>query len=237
MKKRRYITIFALFTLMFISLFNIRVNAKEVLKSEEAVHLNGDVVGSIYLYDDYTMVFNYMYRLSNVEITICKENLCDEVEPQIKPNQNYIDKLPVEFSLAQYLVQEDVDVKYVIKAKGDFKPTQNATFSIETLLNETVTIKKEYISGDDVGKDEFDKSVNKVQEVFNKWVIPCIYMLLAVVLVVKAILLCIDLVKYSDNPSVRKEKLMAFIYLFVGLLVVAIINSTIGFITGLFKFD
>ena len=59
-------------------------------------------------------------------------------------------------------------------------------------------------------------------------------MVLAATLIIKAIILAVDVVKYADNRSVRAEKIRAFTYLGVGLLMVAIVNTAVGFITGLF---
>ena len=57
------------------------------------------------------------------------------------------------------------------------------------------------------------------------------------IILVKGILLCIDIVKYSDKPNVRKEKLRAFLYLVAVILSIGLLNTCFGLITGLFWFS
>ena len=77
-------------------------------------------------------------------------------------------------------------------------------------------------------------SLEKVIEVCNTWVIPGLYVILALTLVIKGVLLSIDIVKHSDNQEVRREKIKAFTFLAVALLCVAGLNTGVGFLTGLF---
>ena len=81
---------------------------------------------------------------------------------------------------------------------------------------------------------QFNDSLEKVSEVVYKRVIPGIYIVLALILVVKLVLLSIDIVKYADHPEIRKEKFKGFVYVFVGLLAVGLVNASVGFITGLY---
>lgn len=216
---------------LLVVIFPVRVEAKEPLKTEKAVSLSGEEVGSIILYDDYTIVFEHLYRVNNIEITVCKKDFCDGVEPQIVSTNTYINQEIVEFSLNDLLVREE-NVSYVIKATGHFKPTSGAITSITTTLNHVIELSDESTSDDKSNK--ILMSLDNVKAFCNQWIIPIIYIVLAVTFVIKAILLCIDLIKYSDNHEVRSEKLRAFIYLFVALLVIALINSSVGYITGLF---
>jgi hypothetical protein len=235
MRNRNIIKLFIAFIAIFLVFSSNKVEANEKLTSTNATDIAGNVVGSITLYDDYTVSFTYVYRVKDIEITVCKKGNCDNAEPQISYNVSYTNGELANFSISEYLVSESKQVTYTVIASGDFKTSETSTSQNKVTLTTNIIVKAKASEDDTSSGDAlYDNSVNKVQKVFNEWVIPGIYLVLAVTLVVKAILLSIDLIKYSDNSIVRKEKIRAFTYLFIALLAIAIINSSIGFITGLF---
>lgn len=236
MKKNKIVNLLFLICSLFIVFTNTKVNAASVLETAIAPGKNPSLpdAGKIILHDDYTITFDYEYRVKDIKIWICADSQCLNGDAQIEPNQTYMGNTSVEFDLNQYLIKKDTTVEYKVKAVGDFKYQESdATGSLATLIYQ-IEIKGNV--KDVYGKDEdvFDNSQDALS-VVNHWIIPGIYVVLAIVFVIKSILLCMDLIRYSDHPDVRKEKIRGFIYIFVGLLVVFLINSTVGVITGLFS--
>lgn len=234
MKKIKYLMGCILTFICAFTLFNItRVEAKSPISSTIAPGINpGDMdLGSIILYDDYTIVFNYRSRLKNVDIQVCQFNACNSVEEV--ENKIYVSGDALEFNLNNYIKKSYTQTKeYVIKASGTFYSVDNVNRTSIANLETTLTVS---------GTDEYENSSNEPLEssqkaiaFMNQFVIPLLYMILAATLIIKAILLALDLVKHADNREVRAEKIRAFTYLGVGLLMVGIVNTCVGFITGLF---
>ena len=70
------------FICSFIFVFPSVIEAKTPVSSAIAPGLNpGDEdLGSIILYDDYTIIFNYKSRLKEVEIKVCNYAYCNTVQ-------------------------------------------------------------------------------------------------------------------------------------------------------------
>ena len=189
--------------------------------------------GSITLYSDNKLVFAYGYRVKDIKIWVCEESLCNIDHPTILPNQTYLGNSIIEFDLSGYLIKDaNRDIDYKITATANFKRLETDQNDSSATLNYIITIKAESSSS---GRDEDVFSSSEKALLFvNTWIIPGIYVILAAVFIVKAILLTIDLIRYSDNSMVRSEKLKGFGYLFIGLFAVFIVNSCAGYITGLF---
>ena len=236
MKKMKFIKYVFIFIFAFSFISSSLVSAAQDLEVAVAPgFLPGEPdSGSITLTDDYKLTFTYGYRVKDIKIWVCEEELCNIDEPTIFPNQTYLGNSSIEFDLNRYLVKEEGrDVEYKITASANFKRLETQQTDSSATLNYIVTIKGSS-SSDGRDEDVFNNSEKALQFV-NTWILPGIYVVLAVIFVVKGILLCIDLIRYSDYREVRHEKLKAFAYMFIGLLAVAIINSTIGVITGLFS--
>lgn len=229
----KYLFIF-IFALSFLNSTTVRA-ASELEVAVAPGFLPGEPdSGSITLTDDYKLTFTYGYRVKDIKIWVCEEELCNVDEPTIFPNQTYLGNSSIEFDLNKYLVKDDNrSIEYKITANANFKRTETQQTDSSATLNYIVTIGANSSGGtrDDDVFDNWEKAIIFI----NAWIIPGIYITLAVIFVVKGILLAIDLIKYSDNREVRREKLRGFAYMFVGLLVVAIVNSTVGIITGLFN--
>ena len=237
MKKRRliYSLLVCFFACLFIFDNSNAVSAKEALKITEApnIYPGGDPAGKIAFYDDYKIVFEYGYRVRNIQIWVCEKNTCNIDEPTIKPNQNYVNESQVEFDLSDYLKgRDDEIVTYEISASASFKYKENDYNESLAMLKYDLTINPLNMD-DGYDKDVF-KNSEKAINFIKTWAVPIIYIVTAIVFIVKAILLSIDLVRYSDNREVRHEKIRGFTFLFIGLLAVSIINTSVGFIVGLF---
>lgn len=236
MKRKKIIIIIIAMVLSFLLPSNI-VEAKEMIDDAFGQNYLGEDVAFIRFYDDYTIEFVYKYSVSNIEIKVCQSNLCDETQPQEIITTAYKNEAPYQtmgvqtFDLNKYLTN---NASYVVKASASFKSFEDSTSVLVLSMSEEISIEVEEEDTNDRDR-EFRKSVERVYRVCNTWVIPGIYMVLAVVLIVKGIFLAIDVVKYSDNSSVRKEKLKAFVYLGLVLLFVAALNTLAGIITGLFE--
>lgn len=236
MKRMKFIKYLSIFIFAFTFICSSYVSAAQELEVAVAPgFLPGEPdSGSITLTDDYKLTFTYGYRVKDIKIWVCEEALCNVDNPTIFPNQTYLGNSSIEFDLNQYLVKEEGrDIEYKITASANFKRLETQQNDSSATLNYIITVKGS-TSGDGRDEDVFNNS-KKALEFVNTWILPGIYVALAVIFVVKGILLAIDLVKYSDHREVRNEKLKGFVYMFVGLLVVAIINSTVGVITGLFN--
>ena len=235
MKKHFWITLLS-FIVIFVFASFTRVSAREILAHEQMEHPSThDIVAEITLYDDYIVEYDYKTtQLTNVKIKVCKSNVCEDTAYQIEPQQTFMNGQEANFDVSEYLVKEENKIKYKIIASGDFKTSDSGSW-VGIILEHEVTISGSNETTDNMDEEDFDESLVKVKKVFNTWIIPGIYIILGIVIVVKGILLAIDIVKYSDNPEIRKRKLHATIYLLLALLFVAIINTGIGFMTGLFE--
>ena len=236
MIRKRSLLVFIFFLGLFVLASFSCVKAKEILKQEVTeTQRDGLPVGKITLYDDYSIEYEYgIHKLQGVKIKVCKESLCDITEYQITPDQSFMDGQEAKYNISNYLAQEDEKVTYKIFAEGYFKPNDSGSwFGLE--LEYTVQVKGSEETSENMTKEDFDESTNKVKKVFNTYIIPGIYIILGLAIIIKGILLSIDIVKHSDDPAIRQEKLKGTVYLFLALLLVALINTGVGIITGLFK--
>lgn len=213
--------------------FPCYVRAATSLKSETVKSMAGDEVGTITLYDDYTIIYKHLYRVKDISITICVKGYCEGVKPQIVSTNSYDNQEEVSFSISDYLIKQQANVTYVIKATGNFRQSENSLTSIISTLNHEVTIGDiEESNGDK--ENEVLSSLDNAKAFCRMWIIPGIYLIIALTIVVKGILLAIDITKHSDSAEVRKEKIRAFIYLFIAMVAVALINTSVGWVVGLF---
>lgn len=223
--------------LLFISLFvtivtsNNKVEAKSVIKSAQATDINANVIGKITFYDDYTIEYTYVYRVKDIKIWVCTNETCLNGDPLISYGQTYIDGETITYDLKNYFSQAENDITYQLKAEGDFKVSEANPFGSNITLTYELKIRGLPTKED---SDKIVKEAKKIEDIFNTWVIPFIYIAAGIVFIIRLIMLCIDLVKYSDNADVRKEKIRGFLFTFIGIFVVLIVNSSVGFITGLF---
>lgn len=235
MKRKIYLSVFTFFISLFLLCLPSHILAKETLNQIEIKSISDDKLGAIILYDDLTIAYEYTYILKNIEVTVCKSNNC-EIEAQIFDNQLHIDQQTLEYNLKEY-VDYNYDGEYTIIAKGYFKMSNTGAYKS---ANFTHTLKLDKTVNDEDGLfmngKKYDESMNKVIKVFNTYVIPGIYIALAVLIIIKGILLAIDIVKYADNVDVRREKIKGFIYLAIGIFIAIAVNTCLGLITGLFKF-
>ena len=230
--KKRYILLIFAFLLVLISPDKVFARNAIATATAPGISPDSEPMGKIILYDDYKVAFHYEYRVNNIIIEVCKDSVCKNLKEA--ENQTFTANTMVEFDLNPLLIKEEnKSSEYTIKATASFRQTEGLGFESVATLTTKVNVKAS--NQKENASDEVLGSTSKVLTFVNDWIIPGIYVLLAVVLLVKGILLAVDLVKYSDNGEVRKEKLKAFAYMFVGVVCVAIINSTAGIITGLFR--
>ena len=230
--KKRYLVL--MFTFLFVLFCPSFVSARSAIASASAPGISpgAEPMGKIILYDDYKIAFHYGYRVSNIVIEVCKDQICKNVKEA--ENQAFISNSVVEFDLNPLLIASDDEAtEYTVKSTASFRQTEGLGFESVASLNTKVTIRG--INQPESESNRILDSTDKVLAFLNAWIIPGVYALLGVVLIIKGILLTVDIVKYSDNSEIRSEKLKAFGYFLVGIVCVAIINSTAGFITGLFR--
>ena len=235
MKKLKVLLIFIFAFILFTPSF---VQAKGAIATASAPGLtpSDDPMGKIILYDDYTIAFYYGYRVNNITILVCKDSICNNLSQA--ENQSFVGNEVVEFDLNPLLVRDSENsVKYSIQANATFNAVEGLGNESIATLSASVVVKpngSESTEGVDNG-DKFMSSTYNVIAFLNAWIIPGVYVLLGITLIIKGILLAVDIVKYADNSDVRSEKIRAFVYMFIGVVCVAIINSCAGIFTGLFR--
>ena len=234
MKKIKNLSICLIaFICAFICIGAIRVEATSIISTAIAPGLNpGDPdLGSIVLYDDYKIVFNYRDRLKNVNVEVCQYGRCSSIDEL--ENKIYVSGNVLEYDLTKYILTNSQEKEYVIKASGTFYSIDNINRTSIANLNAEVSADNNDSKEGNNSNEILDLSQNAI-DFINQFIIPLLYMILAATFIIKAIILSLDIVKYADNRSIRAEKIRGFTYLGVGLLMVAIVNTAAGFITGLF---
>jgi phosphoglycerol transferase MdoB-like AlkP superfamily enzyme len=73
------------------------------------------------------------------------------------------------------------------------------------------------------GKDAGSESLTRFLGYFNQYVRPVVTILLGVLLVVRGTLLIVNIIKASDEPSVRKDNIKHLVTLFVSVFVVIVL--------------
>ena len=231
MKKLRYLIVSLLTFILLLSSESVKAKNIETVDLEES----GKVYGSIKFYGDSVGIV-HQYTLTSISIKVCIPTICDLLEPQILDGNSYTDKnTEVKKEISDFYdttSQSSVTYKIIVETS-----MYNSDYSTYPYLN---VAEFSYVIDNSAGNDEndkdedFEKSVDKVIYVVNTFIIPGLYIVLAVIIVIKGILLTIDLIKYSDNASVRKEKLNSFLYLGIVVFIACILNTIAAFITGLF---
>ena len=230
MKKSYIVLIFAFIMVLFTPSF---VHARGAIATATAPGLtpNAEPMGKIVLYDDYKIAFHYGYRVNNIVIEVAKDSVAKNLKEA--ENQTFTGNTVVEFDLNPLMTHEENESsEYTIKASASFRQTEGLGFESVASLNTKVTVSP--LSASTNYGDKILQSSNKALTFINDFVIQGIYIVLAAVLVVKGVILALDIVKNSDAPDVRREKIRAFAYMFLGIVCVAVINTCIGVMTGLF---
>ena len=234
MNKRRIFAIFVFFTLLFAGLFSAPIKAREELSREQVKDVQDNLIGSITLYDDYSLVFDYSYRLSDIEVYVC-EIECTSIDlPVHKPGTTFIGGGNYEFSLSDY-IENDTSTRYKVIGQAYFKAEGSAISNV-AMLEYTIKVSSSSGAGNSKsrGEQEYNEEVEKTLNVINTWVLPGVYIAAGVAIVINSILMAVDLIKYSDNPEIRKNKLTGIVYAFIGIGLLIAINSLVGVVTGLF---
>lgn len=229
--------LYCLLGCVFIFLFNfnsvVHAETKVVEKAvAPGISASDPEVGSIILYDNYKLEFNYVRSVKNIKIWVCEKNMCDMDNPTIGSNQVYIDESKkLEYDLTEYfVVEEGKNATYIVKATAEFSVTYYSGPSIAT-LNHEIEIKN--VDGEILFNILTEESEGAIKAV-KTWVLPGLYVLFALTLVIKGVLLGIDIVNYSDQPDVRREKIHAFVYFGIGIIAVSLVTTCVGFLMGLF---
>ena len=234
---KRIIFYFSLF-LSFFFLFTSNVNAATSVKSTEKYYQQ-NVIGTIDLYDDYSVKFTFTVEMSDVLLQVCPVNNCNNLTIQkYSPNQSYFgDEKTVYFYLYDHFELVDGQV-YEITVQAEFLPTPSSVNGQPADLSHQLEYIEEKAgeSNDDKNRYEegIEKSTNKVVLAFRNIIIPLLYGVLVVVFIIKGILLALDLVKFADFPDIRKEKIRAFAYFGVAVFALVMLNTFAGWYTGLF---
>ena len=131
-----------------------------------------------------------------------------------------------------------VDATYTIMATALFCEVRTAqhdgcnTWSeVRTIVNEQFSLNKGLTSSGDL-----NKSLVKFLNITNNIIIPVLWLVLAVLLIVRGILLGIDIVKLADEPEARKNKINGLVWLIIGVvagyaitIAASFVMSSLGF--------
>ncbi len=230
--KKRFICILLSILFIFVGSINVsEIEAKGVLKRGPGYNLDKQEIAAITIYDDYSVTFDYSVMLRNPVVKVCPKDSCHTILPQVNTQQVYLNKETLIFYVNEYVDKYVEDSDVIISASADYK-TNSSDLGYPGSIEIQYTVKQKTAAQKE--NEGLFASLGNISEVMNKWIIPGIYIVLALIFVVKLILLCIDVIRYADYPLVRKEKFKGFIYVFVGLLAVALVNSAVGIATGLY---
>lgn len=237
MKKSWFLVVLSLlFSLCFKS---TTVGAANVIGHSPVIYSTEGQIGAITLYDDYVLRVEYKYSASNVQIRICPTDNCvDGLTQSYTSPENFFDGDHVDLYLKDLFVLTD-GTKYNIVMSASFKPYASAITVVSTGgLSEEFVYVEENASDESDNKDDKLEEVltrsQKIEKILRTYVIPGLYAILLIVLIIKGILLGIDIAKHADQPEVRGEKIRAFSYFGVAIVLLLLLNTIAGFVTGLF---
>jgi len=236
--RKKFILCISLF-LSFFFMLSFKVEAKSTLESTQTFY-QGNTIGTVTLYDDYTVEVTYSIEVSDIVFFLCPQDDCSETtRMQHNLNQSFSsDEKSIIFYLTDYFefVNEE---SYIVTIQAKFLPEVTSINGYPSELECVIDYVEENASenpdgGNNKYEDGIKDSTGKVAKVFRDIIIPFLYAAIVVVLVIKGVLLAMDLVKYSDQPDIRREKIRAFTYFGIALFAAALLNTFAGWYTGLF---
>ena len=248
MKKVRVILGIVLACLMMFVFDANSASAKEILKEREVTNIFGDVLGSIHIYDNGQIDIKYRYGLRQATVYYCeKGNNCDNnrwsyreiVESDLYSSyKNEGDDLET----YSYSLGLESNKEYKVKVKAYVGNGTNYT-GLESIGGSAALTSFQvetdgYINGSNtegVKNKKIAGWLTKLQEIANTIVIPLIYVATGLLLVIKGALLGTQIVKSSDQPEVRSEKIHALKWLVIGVGITYAANTMVGLLTGFFK--
>lgn len=151
-------------------------------------------------------------------------------------------QLSLGVSVAEYPDKFDADMKpdnrYTIMVKASFCTTRKAsgneclTWSpIDLVLNDTFDL-----STGLTNSAELNNTIAQVLNITHSIVIPVLWVLLGALLIIRGVILAIGIVKSSDEPEVRKQKINGMIWLVVGVVIGYVVTVTARIVMGIFGY-
>ncbi|MBR3891148.1 MAG: hypothetical protein IKJ30_03660 [Bacilli bacterium] len=237
---KQKIVLFILFVIAIFCNSQTTISARETLDFSVVVYPGEGEVGSSVVYDDYVVRVNYKYSASNVVIKVCPKALCNNLNTQTYESpETYFDGDHVDFYMADHFTLQDGET-YQAWISVSFKPyaaaiTDVATgaMNVEFVYEEENALTEEEDPNNQYAEEALTRS-ERIAKLFRDIIIPCIYVVILIVLIIKGIMLGMDITKYADQPDIRREKIRGFAYFGVALFLLAILNTVGGFVTGLF---
>lgn len=225
-----------------------RVEAKEVVASASSENILGDVLGTIRIYDDGEIKFEYKYGLRRADLYYCiKGEECDNENYQwIKIMEASADN-PYKnegYGLASYSYEADLDksneYRLVVEAYFGISNSYTGSEAIEGSFvisdKQIADTKDTYIKISSGYKNEkISDMMGKIELIVNKVVLPTLYTLISMLFVIKGAVLGFQIVKSADNPDIRREKLGALKWLVIGVFIAYAASTVVGAITGFFE--
>jgi len=141
--------------------------------------------------------------------------------------------------------QDDLDGKtgkpineYKIIVKANFCTARNQEHSdcIAWKGTETVLENKFSFETGFTNNAQLDDTLASILNIVNNMVMPALWIILGVLLIVRGVILGIQIVKSSDEPDVRKQKINGLIWLFIGIFVAYVITISASLVMSFFGY-
>lgn len=229
-------------------LFNEKVEAKEVVGSASSENIFGDLLGTIQIYDDGEIKFQYKYGLKRADLYYCKKGeMCDNdnyswvkileasEETPYKNNGAELAKYSYEVEL-----EENSEYRFVVEAyfalSSSYKGNENIEGSFMISDKQIADTKDQYIKIDSGYDDSrIGEWLDDMKLIVNTIVLPVLYVLISMLLVIKGAILGFQIVKNADKPDIRREKIGALTWLVIGVVVAYAASTVVGVLTGFFE--
>ena len=246
------ITFIIIAAFLFVGIFNnTKVIAASVIASVSDEDIFGEQISSVRVFNNGKVELQYKYGLKKVDMYYCvKGESCDQgvynrqsiMEATLdEPYKN------TESGMAKYTFAIDLDkkVEYRVRIEAYFG-TSNAYSGGESVTGaftvgavQIADTNDNYINGnaakDNVSDSRLSDLLEKIRKIVNNIILPIIYTVTSVFLVIKGAILGFQIVKSADQPDVRREKIGALKWLFIGVAIAYAATTAVGFVSGFFE--
>ena len=246
------ITFMMIVAFLFLSVFtNTKVGAVSVIASVSNEDIFGETISSIRVFNNGKVELQYRYGLKKVDMYYCvKGEACDQGVYSVKNIMEATIDEPyknTESGMAKYTFAIDLDkkVEYRVRIEAYFG-TSNAysggegiTGSFTVGAVQIADTNDNYINGsaskNSISDSRLSGLLEKIQKVVNNIILPIIYTVTSVFLVVKGAILGVQIVKSADQADIRREKIGALKWLFIGVAISYAATTAVGFVSGFFE--
>lgn len=241
-------TLLLIVTLLFTNVINQEiVDASSIVDSTVNEDIFGETISSMKIYKNGKVYVEYKYGLRKIDVYYCvKGEMCDNGGYSAKTILESDSNTPYKGSgTYEFNLNLEGDYEYRVRVEAFFG-TSNAYTGTESIYGspsissvQIVDTEDTYLNGADKDatiKDSRIRSLlEKIKEITNFIILPVIYIVTGLYLVVKGGILGVQIVKGSDDASLRREKVGALKWLVIGVAITCAATTLVGAITGFFK--